>query len=118
MLQEGGPHGDTVCMRAQRAPWLGCCCAGLLLAGCADEAAAPPPPVIAAASAPAREPRTPREVQNSILRWFAGAGYKRFQAEAMADHASIESGFNQCAGGHERHYTYQWGGERLQRLEQ
>ena len=50
------------------------------------------------ASAPA-EPETPNRVANEIVRWFTAAGYQRFQAEALADHARIESGFNPCIRG-------------------
>lgn len=51
------------------------------------------------------------------MKWFMQAGYKRFQAEAMADHAQVESGFRPCATANAGHrYTYQWAGLRLRRL--
>jgi hypothetical protein len=46
------------------------------------------------------------------------AGYKRFQAEAMADHARVESGFHPCISTNSGlRFTYQWGGLRLRRLD-
>jgi hypothetical protein len=92
----------------------------LLLSACSGEVAAPPV-VIAAPQrppAPSRpEPSTPRGVHAEIVRWFSAAGYRRFQAEALADHARIESGFRPCAAGAAGlRYTFQWGGTRLQRL--
>ena len=97
-------------------------CETLLLAACSG-AIAPPSPVMTARPQPAppRPPvfATPAAVANEIVRWFSAAGYQRFQAEALADHAMIESGFRPCAAGpaHLR-YTYQWGGTRLQHLYQ
>jgi len=93
----------------------------LALAACSTDASMPvahappaPPPV---AAAPRLVPSTPNQVAAEILRWFRAAGYKPFQAEAMADHASLESGFRPCAAGPGGlRYTYQWGGLRLQRL--
>ena len=51
------------------------------------------------------------------MRWFTAAGYQRFQAEALADHARIESGFNPCIrGAGDLSYTFQWAGGRLRQL--
>jgi hypothetical protein len=70
----------------------------------------PPPP-------PSSLPPPPNQVRAEILRWFSAAGYKDFQAEALADHARIESGYRPCAAGAgDLRYTYQWGGRRLQHL--
>jgi hypothetical protein len=93
----------------------------LLMAACSS-AVAPPPEMTTPQPQPAPAPQfpvsaTPAEVANEIVRWFATAGYHRFQAEALADHAKIESGFRPCAAGAaDLRYTYQWGGTRLQRL--
>ena len=93
--------------------------ATLLLAACSSVVA--PPPVMTAPPQLAPPPQpvfaTAAEVANEIVRWFSVAGYHRFQAEALADHALYESGFRPCAAGpaHLR-YTYQWGGTRLQQL--
>jgi hypothetical protein len=60
---------------------------------------------------------TPGRVHAEIVRWFSAAGYRDFQAEALAEHARIESGFRPCASGAAGlSYTFQWGGTRLQRL--
>jgi len=65
------------------------------------------------------EPATPHQVAQEILRYFEAAGYQRFQAEALADHAHLESGFRPCAAGpHGLRYMFQWGGLRLQRLQE
>ena len=78
--------------------------------------APPPPPGPPAPPAPA-ELETPERVANEIVRWFTAAGYQRFQAEALADHARIESGFNPCIrGAGEFSYTFQWAGGRLRQL--
>jgi hypothetical protein len=77
---------------------------------------APPPPLLPPPPPPA-EPATPDRVGGEIVRWFTAAGYQRFQAEALADHARIESGFNPCIHGPGVFsYTFQWAGTRLQRL--
>ena len=61
---------------------------------------------------------TPQQVAAEIIRWFTAAGYKRFQAEALADHAAVESGFRPCAvGPRGLRYTFQWGDLRLLRLQ-
>jgi len=45
------------------------------------------------------------------------AKYQPFQAEALMEHAEIESGFHPCiAGAADLRYTFQWSGTRLQRL--
>lgn len=62
-------------------------------------------------------PSAPRQVATEIIRWFTAAGYKRYQAEALADHAAVESGFRPCAVGPSGlRYTFQWGDLRLLRL--
>ncbi len=91
----------------------------LLLAACANEAVAPPVmPSPPPPPSPQRlEPSTPNQVQAEIVRWLSTAGYHRFQAEALAEHARIESGFRPCAAGRAGlRYTFQWGGLRLRRL--
>ena len=93
----------------------------LLLAACSSAVAPPvteaPPQLQPASPAEISPYATPSEVANEIVRWFSAAGYHRFQAEALADHALYESGFRPCVAGpaHLR-YTYQWGGTRLQNL--
>jgi len=45
------------------------------------------------------------------------AGYKDYQAQALIEHARVESGFHVCAlgpGGY--HYLYQWSSTRLEQL--
>jgi len=60
---------------------------------------------------------TPAGVRDEIIRWFAAAGYRRYQAEALAEQARIESGYRPCATGTEGlRFLYQWGGGRLRRL--
>ena len=83
----------------------------------------PPQPEPNAAPAPAptqrAEPTTPNAVAQEVLRYFEAAGYRRFQAEALADHAHVESGFRPCASGpHGLRYLFQWGGLRLERLQE
>jgi hypothetical protein len=94
--------------------------AALLLSACSGEVAAPPVVIAAPQPPPAPprpEPLTPQGVHAEIVRWFSAAGYRGFQAEALADHARIESGFRPCAAGAAGlRYTFQWGGTRLQRL--
>ena len=101
--------------------------AALLLSACASEV-----DTEAAAVSPQQEPRpgpsahyyqpgpadevSPSGVHAEIVRWFSKAGYKDFQAEALAEHAKIESGFRPCASGAGLRYTYQWGGTRLRQL--
>jgi hypothetical protein len=95
-------------------------CVTLMLSACSGEVA--PTPVMMASlppqpAPPRPEPATPQGVHAEIVRWFSAAGYSRFQAEALADHAKIESGFRPCAAGAAGlRYTFQWGGTRLQRL--
>jgi hypothetical protein len=93
----------------------------LLATACTPETVLPP--VLTVPEAPPQPApqfpvsATPAQVANEIVRWFSSAGYHRFQAEALADHAMIESGFRPCAAGPaDLRYTYQWGGTRLQRL--
>jgi hypothetical protein len=92
----------------------------LLVSACTfEEGPMPPQPEPNAAPAPAQraQPTAPNEVAQEILRYFEAAGYRRFQAEALADHAHVESGFRPCAAGpHGLRYMFQWGGLRLQRL--
>jgi len=104
-----------------------CMSAALLLSACANEV-----DTETAAVSPQQEPRpgpsahyyqpgpadevSPSGVHAEIVRWFSKAGYKDFQAEALAEHAKIESGFRPCASGAGLRYTYQWGGTRLRRL--
>src|SRR5579864_3653627 len=92
----------------------------LLLSACSGEVAAPPVVIAAPQPPPAPprpEPSTPQGVHAEIVRWFSAAGYRGFQAAALADHARIESGFRPCAAGAAGlRYTFQWGGTRLQRL--
>jgi len=92
----------------------------LLLSACSGEVAAPPVTIAAPQPQPIPprpEPATPQGVYAEIVRWFSAAGYHRFQAEALAEHAKIESGFRPCASGAAGlRYTFQWGGTRLQRL--
>jgi hypothetical protein len=77
----------------------------------------PPPQPQAAAPPQVSLSAPPDRIATEIVRWFSAAGYRRFQAEALADHAMIESGFRPCvAGAADLRYTYQWGGTRLQRL--
>ena len=100
-----------------------CLIAMFLLSACTTNEELPPQPTPFFAPpappplAPRAEPSTPNQVANEIVHWFTTAGYQRFQADALADHARIESGFRPCAagpGGY--HYTFQWAGTRLQQL--
>ena len=62
-------------------------------------------------------PPPPGEAYGELVRWFAAAGYRDFQIQALAEHARTESGFRPCAagpGGY--HYLYQWSGTRLRQL--
>jgi hypothetical protein len=92
----------------------------LLMSACSGEVGTPP--VMTAPPQPAPAPQrsgssTPQGVHAEIVRWFSAAGYRGFQAEALAEHAKIESGFRPCASGAAGlRYTFQWGGTRLQRL--
>jgi len=83
----------------------------------ARELPPPPPPTPPEEEAASEEEfAAPQGVHAEIVRWFTHAGYKRFQAEALADHARIESGFNPCVSGAGFRYLFQWSGERAQRL--
>ena len=98
-----------------------CISVPLLMSACSSEIAAPPiltaPPLPQPAPPPRSEPSTPGRVHAEVVRWFSVAGYQRFQVEALAEHARIESGFRPCAAGAAGlRYTFQWGGTRLQRL--
>jgi hypothetical protein len=91
----------------------------LLMSACTSEVVAPP--VITAPPPPPppphSEPSTPGRVHAEIVRWFVAAGYPEFQAEALAEHARIESGFRPCAAGPAGlRYLFQWGGLRLRHL--
>ena len=95
--------------------------AAVLISACSSETAlpvvaAPPPP--AQAAPPEFSPfAPPAEVASEIVRYFLAAGYQRFQADALADHALFESGFRPCvAGPAGLRDTYQWGGTRLHQL--
>jgi hypothetical protein len=95
-------------------------CALLLMAACSSNvgspAATPPPRPPPRAVARVVDVSQPAQVRAEIIRWFSAAGYKDFQAEALAEHAKIESGFRPCAAAGGRRYTYQWSGQRLRRL--
>src|SRR6202011_4916349 len=59
------------------------------------------------------------EARGEITRWLAAAGYRDFQVAALVEHAKGESGFNACiAGPGGLRYLFQWGGTRLQRLQE
>jgi hypothetical protein len=100
--------------------------APLMLSACSNDIRLPfliPVPVSPAQPAPPPPPRpraeaaTPARGGAEVVRRFTAAGYQRFQAEALADHARIESGFNPCIRGPGGlSYTFQWGWARLQRL--
>jgi hypothetical protein len=91
----------------------------LLLAACAIEVAAPPviPAPLPPLPPPRTEPATPGQVHAEIVRWFVAHNYPELQAEALAEHARIESGFRPCAAGPAGlRYIFQWGGLRLRSL--
>jgi hypothetical protein len=93
----------------------------LLLSACTTDSAVHPaavarPPRQLPSAPQAVDPTRPDRVRAEIRRWFAHAGYKGFQVEALATHAKVESGFRPCAAAGGRRYTYQWSGERLRRL--
>jgi hypothetical protein len=68
---------------------------------------------------PSLEPPNPDEASAEMARWFAVHGYKEFQIEALLEHARVESGFRPCAAGPGGYrYTFQWGGGRLQQLQE
>jgi hypothetical protein len=103
---------------AEIAVWLS---VTLLISACSGEVGIPPalpPPQPQTASPPPRSGfLKPASVHAEIVRWFLAAGYRGFQAEALAEHAGMESGFQPCASGAAGlSYTFQWGGTRLQRL--
>jgi hypothetical protein len=87
-------------------------------------AVSPPPqqPPVAPAqplAARAVDTATPGGVRAEIIRWFSRAGYQSIQAEALTEHAGIESGFRPCASnGSNLRYTFQWSGARLRRLDE
>ena len=105
-------------------------CAALLLSACASEvdteAAAVSPQQLEPRPGPSEhyyppspaDESSPSGVHAEIVKWFSKAGYKGFQAEALAAHAKIESGFRPCASGAGLRYTYQWGGRRLRQLDE
>jgi hypothetical protein len=80
----------------------------------------PPPPPPAPPPAPqSLALPSPDEAREEIWRWFLTHGYKEFQAQALLEHAGTESGFNPCAAGPGGfRYTFQWGAERLQQLQE
>ena len=93
----------------------------VLLSACAEvDEQLPPPfpePPTQAQAPPPPEPAAPGQVQAAIYRWFLKAGYPAFQAAALVDHARVESGLNPCISAPAGYrYTYQWAGQRLQRL--
>lgn len=94
----------------------------MLISACSSEVGTAPAMTAAPQPPPAPPPQrsessTPQGVHAEIVRWFSAAGYRGFQAEALAEHAKIESGFRPCASGAAGlRYTFQWGGTRLQRL--
>jgi hypothetical protein len=98
--------------------------APVLLSACAGKA--PPFPAAALPEFPRPpapigypEPATPAEVRAEIVRWFSAAGYSRYQTEALAEQARIESGYRPCAvGPADLRFVYQWGGARRRRLQQ
>ncbi len=96
--------------------------AALVLSACAVK---PPSfPIVATPEFPLPPPppeypqlATPDGVRAEIIRWFSAAGYRRYQAAALAEHALIESGYRPCAAGAAGlRFLYQWGGARLQHL--
>jgi hypothetical protein len=103
-----------------------CICTMLLLSACSSEitperaaAAYPPQPVIFPPQPPVPPAgNSPNGVRAEFVRWFSSAGYKDFQIEALAEHAKTESGFRPCASAPGFRYTFQWGGRRLQRLQE
>jgi len=103
-----------------------CICTMLLLSACSGEitperaaAAYPPQPVIFPPQPPVPPAgNSPSGVRAEFVRWFSSAGYKDFQIEALAEHAKTESGFRPCASAPGFRYTFQWGGRRLQRLQE
>lgn len=121
-----GIHGHVKmrCVRACAAiaPWIS---VALLMSACSSEepvAVSSPPqpqPVLSARPPAVRAIEgSPDRVHAEIVQWFSGAGYQGFQAEALAEHARIESGFRPCASGSGLRYTFQWGGLRLRRLDE
>ena len=98
----------------------------LLLSACSSEitperaaAAYPPQPVIFPPQPPVPPAgNSPSGVRTALVKWFSDAGYKDFQVEALAEHAKIESGFRPCVSAPGLRYTFQWGGRRLQRLQE
>jgi hypothetical protein len=111
------------------AAWIGI---AALLSGCSNESAGRPA-VASLLSAPQQQPTPslqtapfraadyeyPTRVRAEIIRYFFAAGYPRPQVEALVDYAQMESGFRPCAvNGSTYHYTYQWSGLRLRRLDE
>jgi len=78
----------------------------------------PPEPTQPAPPPPSTELPSPDEARADMWHWLMTHGYKDFQAQALLEHAAVESGFNPCAaapGGFR--YTFQWGAERLSQLQ-
>jgi hypothetical protein len=98
----------------------------LLLSACSPfeestpPAAPPAPPQRVTAQPPGPlYPPPPAEARAEIIQWFTAAGYQGYQVRALLEHARLESGFRPCAvGPGDLRYTYQWGGRRLQQLQQ
>ena len=111
------------CVRACAAIAIGIS-AALLLSACAGDVTAPPVASVPAPPPPPAPPQRlgpppPGQAQAEIAGWLAAAGYKPFQVAALIEHARVESGFRPCAAGPGGlRYTFQWGGTRLQRLQQ
>jgi hypothetical protein len=82
--------------------------------------AQPQPPLPPPAPPPqSLEPPAPNAARDDIAAWLAAHGYKDFQIEALLEHARIESGFQACAAGPGGYrYIFQWGGGRLQQLQE
>jgi hypothetical protein len=79
----------------------------------------PPPPPHAQREEPPQSaaPPAPEQARAEIYRWFMKAGYKDFQAEALMEHAQVESGYRACAAGPGGYrYLYQWSSTRLEHL--
>jgi hypothetical protein len=98
--------------------------AALVLSACAVK-----PPSFPTVATPAYPPPPPVPeypqlataggVEAEIIRWFSAAGYRPYQAAALAERARIESGYRVCAAGARGlRFLYQWSGARLRNLYQ
>lgn len=92
----------------------------LSLSGCASSA--PTEAVAPESVSPTFEPghalpEIITSVPEAIRSWFLLAGYQPYQAEALVDHARIESRFQPCVVARSgSRYLFQWLGSRLERL--